>query len=53
MPPNIEGHIRTETEGDNSDGDSDGEYDDNDDDDGIKIRTVSHIRTVTPACYHN
>ena len=50
MPPNVEGHIRTEIEGDNSDGDCDGEYDN---DDGIKIRRVSHIRTVTPAFYHN
>ena len=53
MPPNVEGHIRIEIEGDNSDGDNDGEYDDNDDDDGIKIRRVSHIRTVTPAFYDN
>lgn len=50
-PPNVEGRIRTEIDGDNSDGDNDGEYDDNDDDDGIKIRRVSHIRTVTHACY--
>ena len=53
MPPNVEGHIRIEIEGDNSDGDNDGEYDDNDDDGGIKIRRVSHIRTVTPAFYDN